>query len=56
MFFLENLENREILESNKNIDDVFDYIKEWELKRKDLPYEIDGIVIKVNDFSYQKKY
>ena len=38
-----------------SIDDVFDYIKEWDLKREDLPYEIDGIVIKVNDFSHQKK-
>ena len=38
-----------------SIDEVFNYIKEWELKRKDLPYEIDGIVIKVNDFSYQNK-
>ena len=38
-----------------SIDDVFGYIKEWELKRKELPYEIDGIVIKVNDFSFQNE-
>ncbi len=33
----------------KTFDDVLDYIREWESKRDALPYEIDGIVIKVND-------
>jgi DNA ligase (NAD+) len=36
----------------------FEQIKEfcqyWQNKRKDLPYETDGIVIKVNMFKYQK--
>lgn len=32
-----------------NIDGVFDFINEWETRRHDLPYEIDGIVIKVNE-------
>src|SRR6056300_1930299 len=36
-----------------SIDAVFDFITEWEAKRKDLPYEIDGIVIKVNSLSQQ---
>jgi len=31
------------------------YLESWEEKRKDLPYETDGVVIKVNDFSYQRK-
>jgi len=31
------------------IETVLDYIKEYTLKRDDLPYDIDGIVIKVND-------
>lgn len=30
------------------IDDVIDFVKKWEPMRDDLPYEIDGIVIKVN--------
>ncbi len=38
-----------------NIKEVIDYINSWTSKRKDLPYEIDGIVIKVNDFSDQRK-
>jgi DNA ligase (NAD+) len=36
-------------------DQLKKYIESWETKRKDLSYETDGIVIKVNDFSYQKK-
>lgn len=39
----------------KNIDEVIDYITEWTQKRDTLPYEIDGIVIKVNDVSTQEK-
>lgn len=38
-----------------NIEEVIDYIKEWTIKRSELPYEIDGIVIKVNDLDDQKK-
>jgi len=38
-----------------NFDQVKKYIESWETRRKDLPYETDGIVIKVNDFSYQQK-
>ena len=39
----------------KNVDEVIEYINEWTLKRSSLPYEIDGIVIKVNDISMQKE-
>ena len=39
----------------KNISEVLDYINEWTLKRSSLPYEIDGIVIKVNDIDMQKE-
>ena len=39
----------------KNIDEVFDYIKEWTEKRESLPYDIDGIVIKVNDIAMQNR-
>ena len=33
----------------KNIYEVIDYIKKWTELREALPYEIDGVVIKVND-------
>jgi DNA ligase (NAD+) len=36
-----------------NIDDVIAYVQEFEGKRDDLPYEIDGMVIKVNDLHLQ---
>jgi len=35
----------------KDIEEVIDFISEMETRRKKLPYEIDGIVIKVNEFS-----
>ena len=38
----------------KNIDDVFDYINYWDKRKNDLNFEIDGIVIKVNNLGYQK--
>lgn len=36
-----------------NIDEVVNYCHSWAEKRKKLPFEIDGIVIKVNDFDQQ---
>jgi DNA ligase (NAD+) len=39
----------------KGIDKVIEYCKEFEAKRDDLPYEIDGMVIKVNDLVLQDK-
>ena len=38
----------------KNIDDVFAYINYWDKRKNDLNFEIDGIVIKVNNLGYQK--
>lgn len=36
-----------------NIDEVFEFINYWDVHRHDLPYETDGVVIKVNDFHQQ---
>ena len=38
-----------------NIKEVLEYIDYWTIHRKELPYEIDGIVIKVNDLNDQRK-
>lgn len=38
-----------------SIEDVINFCEYWHKKRESLPYEIDGIVIKVNDFEQQKK-
>ena len=37
----------------KNIDEVFDFIDFWDKKRHDLPFETDGVVVKVNSLHYQ---
>ena len=39
----------------KNIDEVLEYCKEWEEKREKLPYEIDGVVVKVNSIISQNQ-
>ena len=39
----------------KNIDEVIEFVNEWQEKRDTLPYEIDGIVIKVNELNYQRE-
>lgn len=38
----------------KTIDEVIKYCREWEEKRDNLPYEIDGVVIKVDSLKQQK--
>jgi len=37
------------------IDDVIQYIDSWQDKRPHLPYEIDGIVIKVDNLAHQEQ-
>ena len=39
----------------RNIREVIDYCTAFEAGRDDLPYEIDGMVIKVNDLALQEK-
>lgn len=36
-----------------SLDDIYSFIDEWDTRRRDLPYDIDGIVLKVNDLSAQ---
>lgn len=42
-----------ILKTCNNIEDIFDFIDEWESKRNELPFQIDGIVIKVDSLDQQ---
>ncbi|MDR1725468.1 MAG: NAD-dependent DNA ligase LigA [Bacteroidales bacterium] len=35
----------------KNIDEIIKFIEHWDTARKNLPFDIDGIVIKLNDSS-----
>lgn len=38
-----------------NFEEVLEFIKQWEEKRESLPYEIDGVVIKVNSTALQNE-
>ena len=37
-----------------SLDEIFKFIEYWEKNRSNLPFEIDGVVLKVNDF-YQRE-
>lgn len=37
----------------ENINQVLEFIHEWDKGRSELPFEIDGVVIKVNDYNQQ---
>jgi DNA ligase (NAD+) len=39
----------------KNLAEVWKFIQSWETKRESLPYEIDGIVIKVDRTAWQRE-
>jgi DNA ligase (NAD+) len=41
------------LEVCNNIDEVISFIKKWDVKRHELPYETDGVVVKVNSLEQQ---
>lgn len=38
-----------------SLEEVLDYCNKWEKERFNLPYEIDGIVIKINDLAQQEE-
>lgn len=42
-------------EKCSSIDEVFNYIKDWEIKKSDLDFAIDGIVIKINSLQQQRQ-
>jgi DNA ligase (NAD+) len=39
----------------KSIDEVFDFVNHWDVERHNLPYETDGVVIKVNNLQQQEE-
>ena len=39
----------------KSTDEVMEYLEYWDTKRHDLPYETDGVVVKVNSFQHQEE-
>jgi len=59
----ENLENARrwgfkvpnVAKIAKSLDDVLDFINYWDIHRHKLPYETDGVVIKVNNLQQQEE-
>lgn len=43
------------IEKHSNVENVLKFINKWDEDRHGLPYEIDGIVIKVNDINLQEE-
>lgn len=43
------------IEKTDNIDGIVKYIEYWDKKRHDLPFDIDGVVIKVNNYDQQEE-
>jgi DNA ligase (NAD+) len=39
----------------RSMDEVIQFCGEWETRRSGLPYDIDGVVVKVNDFALQER-
>lgn len=39
----------------RDLEEVLNYCRQWEQERFNLPYEIDGVVIKVNDLAQQQE-
>ena len=38
-----------------SLTEVFEFINYWDIHRHDLPYETDGVVVKVNDLQHQEE-
>jgi DNA ligase (NAD+) len=51
-FKIPSIENNYISKTN-SIEGIMDFIHYWDKKRVELPFEIDGIVIKVNNYDIQ---
>lgn len=39
----------------KNLEEVFQFVDYWDIHRRDLPYETDGVVVKVNSLQQQEE-
>ena len=46
--------NQNYVKAVSTIDDVMTFINYWESTRNDLPFDIDGVVVKVNELSLQR--
>lgn len=49
------LESERMIEKTNSIEGILAFINYWDEKRKKLPFEVDGIVIKVNSYEKQER-
>lgn len=50
----QNFNTVDLIRLCRQVDEIIDYTQELENKRHTLPYDIDGVVIKVNEIEYQE--
>ena len=55
MGFKVPLAKNRFIEECESIDQIMDFIGHWDIGRKDLPFDIDGIVIKVDNYAAQQE-
>lgn len=48
-------ESLKMIQKAQSIDEVLQFVNYWDTARKDLPFEVDGIVIKVNAYDQQER-
>jgi DNA ligase (NAD+) len=53
-FKIPDIDNR-FIEKTSTIKGIMDFIHYWDKERYNLPFEIDGVVIKVNDYEIQQE-
>jgi DNA ligase (NAD+) len=46
---------KRMIERVDSIDGIMDFIHFWDKKRADLPFDIDGVVVKVDDYEQQRQ-
>jgi len=45
----------DVVQKCSSIEEIKNFLDEWNISREQLPFDIDGVVIKVNDFAQQKQ-
>ena len=48
--------NQRLIANCNSIDEIFEFVDYWDLHRSELDFDIDGVVIKVNDYDLQEEF